>query len=128
MRAWLILLPALMLAACGEGEVARPARAAPAIPVPARVSDPSDTPLAPISPDGIRGQNARALIARFGQPRLDLQEGPARKLQFAGTACVMDVYLYARGRGEAVATHLDTRLRDGRPTDTGGCAATLRRQ
>jgi hypothetical protein len=115
------------LAACGEegAEIARPARAAPPIPVPVnqRVAP---APVA-VGADGVRGQSARTLVAQFGPPRYDVQEGPARKLQFLGAACVLDVYLYPRGRGEPVVTHIDTRLRDGRPTDPASCVATLRR-
>lgn len=120
---WPLALPALLaLAACGGGggEVARPARAAPPLAVPGSALAP-----APVSIDGVRGQNARALIARFGKPQIDLQEGRARKLQFAGSACVLDIYLYPRGRGEPVATHLDTRLRNGAPVDPASCLATL---
>jgi hypothetical protein len=130
MRTW-ALLPSLLLAACGEGggEVARPARLpAPPIPVPARVTGPATPAPVAASADSIRGQTARALVAQFGQPRIDLQEGPARKLQFAGAACVLDIYLYSpNGRGEAVATHFDTRLRDGQPVNPASCVATLRR-
>lgn len=128
MRSAIALLAMLALAACGEGggEIARPARAAPAppIPVPGSVSGPK----APVSADGVRGQSARALIAQFGSPKIDMQEGPARKLQFMGSACVMDVFLYPPSKGrEAVAKHLDTRLHDGRPADPASCVATLRR-
>lgn len=131
MRALLLLFPILLLAGCCEGEVARPVTApAPRIPVPDRVSGPASPgmPLA-AGADGVRGQSARALVAQFGQPRIDVQEGPARKLQFLGSACVLDVYLYPATRGrEPVATHLDTRLRDGRPVDSTSCIATLQRR
>ena len=127
MRALFALLPLAALAGCGEGEVARPARAAaapaPHVPVPGPVGI---TP-APVSLDAVRGRDARTLVATFGEPRIDLQEGKARKLQFVGGTCVLDVYLYPRGRGEPIVTHLDTRLRDGRPVDPASCVATLRR-
>jgi hypothetical protein len=126
MRAF-ALLPLLALAACGEGEVARPTRMpAPPIPVPSGVSGPS-TAAPPASIDSIRGQGARTLIARFGTPRIDVQEGPARKLQFAGPACILDIYLYPQGGREPAATHFDARLRDGRPADPAACVATLRK-
>ncbi|MBO9714505.1 hypothetical protein [Sphingomonas sp.] len=120
-------LPALLLlASCGEGEVARPAHLpAPPVAVPARVSGPYAEAPPRANPGVIPGQSARALIAAYGQPRLDVQEGKGRKLQFAGSACVLDVYLYPRGRGDAVATHYDARLRDGRPAEAGACIATL---
>ena len=50
-------------------------------------------------------QDAAALVRYFGQPRLDVAEGDMRKLQFAGEACVLDVFLYPlRPGAEPVAT------------------------
>ncbi|MEI9851048.1 MAG: EI24 domain-containing protein [Sphingomonas sp.] len=119
---------ALLLAGCGEAQVARPAvaaaRPAPYVPIPGSVAAP-----AAVTPASVRGQDARALIARFGQPRIDLQEGPARKLQFLGTSCVLDAYLYAPAGSRApVVTHVDTRQRNGLPADEAGCVAALTRQ
>jgi len=75
------------------------------------------------------GRNARGVIALFGTPDLDLREGNARKLQFLGPACVLDVYLYPpRGGGEPIATHVDARLPDGRDMDRSSCAAALSRR
>jgi hypothetical protein len=75
------------------------------------------------------GRDARALIALLGPPGLDVREGPGRKLQFLGPACVLDAYLYAPRRGgEAVVTHVDARLPDGRDTDRAACVATLSRR
>jgi hypothetical protein len=72
------------------------------------------------------GRNARALIALFGSPGLDVREGTARKLQFLGPACVLDAYLYPPRRGgDAVVTHIDTRLPDGRDTDRVACIEAL---
>lgn len=119
------MLGSLALAGCGagEGEVARPAhipRAAPHIPVP-------ETALA-AGVDRVQGQTAPRLIAQFGPPQIDVQEGPARKLQFKGPICVLDAYLYAEGRGEAVVTHIDTRQRDGTPIDQASCVVALARR
>ena len=75
------------------------------------------------------GRDARALVAMFGTPGLDVREGPGRKLQFLGPACVLDAYLYAPRRGgEAVVTHVDARLPDGRDTDKAACVETLSRR
>ncbi len=75
------------------------------------------------------GRSANALIALFGSPGLDAREGPARKLQFLGPACVLDAYLYAPRRGgDAVVTHVDARLPDGRDTDRAACVETLSRR
>lgn len=119
------LLVLLALAGCGagEGEVARPAnipRAAPHVPVP-------QTALA-AGVDRVQGQTAPRLIAQFGAPQIDVQEGPARKLQFKGPICVLDAYLYPQGRGEAVVTHIDTRQRNGTPIDQASCVVALGRR
>jgi hypothetical protein len=119
------LLALLALAACGPGEseVARPAnipRPAPHIPVP-------ETALA-AGVDRVQGQTAPRLIAQFGTPQIDVQEGSARKLQFKGPICVLDAYLYAEGRSEAVVTHIDTRQRDGTPIDQASCVVALGRR
>lgn len=82
----------------------------------------------PAGLDLVLGRTAQALSALFGQPALDVREGSARKLQFLGTNCVLDVYLYPRAGGaEAVVTHVDTRLPDGRDADRAACIAALRR-
>jgi hypothetical protein len=73
--------------------------------------------------EGVIGADAAALTRRLGNPRIDLIEGDARKLQFAGGACVLDIYLYPLGAGaEPTATHVDARLRrGGAATDAGAC-------
>jgi hypothetical protein len=79
--------------------------------------------------ESVIGRGARALTALFGTPDLDIREGSARKLQFAGPACVLDVYLYpARGGGDPIATHVDARLPDGRDMDRSSCVAALTRR
>ena len=79
--------------------------------------------------ESVMGRNARGVIALFGTPDLDLREGNARKLQFLGPACVLDVYLYPpRGGGEPIATHVDARLSDGRDMDRSSCVAALSRR
>lgn len=74
-------------------------------------------------------QNAASLARQFGQPRLEVREGDARKLQFAGSACVLDVFLYPlRQGGEPVATYVEARrASDGQEVDRAACAQALRR-
>jgi len=69
------------------------------------------------------------LIQRFGQPALQIREGPGLKLQFRGPACVLDAYLYApvQGGGPERVTHVDTRLSNGNDTDQAACIASLAR-
>ncbi|HSF11451.1 MAG TPA: hypothetical protein VLA50_00625 [Erythrobacter sp.] len=79
--------------------------------------------MAPQGLDGVIGLPADRLTRRFGNPRIDLAEGDARKLQFAGQSCVLDVYLYPVSAGAApTATHVTARLRQGgAAADTGAC-------
>lgn len=73
----------------------------------------------------LMGSDATALLNTFGPPLLDVREGEARKLQFGNATCVLDTYLYPRGR-ESVVTHIDARRRDGSPVDEASCVAALR--
>jgi hypothetical protein len=102
------------------------------IPPPAAAPTPLAPPPAPTYSthglESVMGRGARALIGLFGNPDLDIREGTARKLQFAGPACVLDVYLYPpQGGGEPVATHVDARMPDGRDIDRSSCVAALSR-
>ena len=74
---------------------------------------------------GVMGRTAAALTGLFGQPALDVREGTARKLQFANQVCVLDAYLYPRAGGEAVVTHVDARLPDGRDIDRASCVSSF---
>lgn len=79
--------------------------------------------------ENVLGRTARMLETQFGKPALDVREGPARKLQFGGAACVLDAYLYPpKGGGEPIVTHIDARLRDGRDLDRASCVAALTRR
>jgi hypothetical protein len=75
-------------------------------------------------------KDAGALVREFGRPRLDVHEGDMRKLQFAGQACVLDVYLYPLKPGsEPVATYVDARrTSDGLDVDRAACIAALMRR
>jgi hypothetical protein len=77
----------------------------------------------------VMGRTAAQLARDFGPPRLDVTEGPAHKLQYAGDRCVMDAYLYApRAGAEPVVTHIDTRSPDGTDVARDACIATLPRR
>ncbi len=78
--------------------------------------------------EDVIGANQNALTRQFGKPRLNVKEGDARKLQFSGDSCVMDVYLYPpRPGGEPMATYVDTRrASDGFDVDRAACVTALR--
>ena len=71
----------------------------------------------------------KALTRLFGAPRLNVAEGDMRKLQFTGSACVLDIYLYPlRPAGEPVATYLEARrASDGLDVDRRACVDALRK-
>jgi len=78
--------------------------------------------------EGVIEQPTAGLVRQFGTPRLDVTEGDMRKLQFAGQACVLDVFLYPmREGGEPVATYVDARRpSDGQDVDRAACVQALR--
>ena len=111
-----LLIGGAMLAGC----VPRTSEA----PSPAQVPPPRPYSIAGL--ESVIGSTARALVAQFGRPDLEVREGSARKLQFLGPVCVLDAYLYPpRGGGEPVVTHVDARLPDGREMDRSSCVAAL---
>lgn len=80
--------------------------------------------------EGVIGASQGQLTRMFGQPRLDVWEGDARKLQFTGTACVLDVFLYpSTTTKEPHATYVETRRgSDGQNVDRAACVAALRQK
>ena len=75
------------------------------------------------------GKTAKELTALFGPADLDGREGQARKMQFAGPACVLDTYLMADKTGsEPVVTYIDARLPSGDDIDRASCIAALSRR
>lgn len=131
---WVAVLLGAGLAGCAGGRIvppapsARPAASAPAAPRSAIVVVPEV--MNPQGLGGVIGSPAATLTRRFGTPRIDLLEGDVRKLQFAGTACVLDIYLYPlSAAAEPTATHVEARLRQGgAPTDPGACIREVERR
>ncbi len=142
MRRAAVLAAALLAAALGgcaggAGPARKPSAAvprpgfrpaAPATPRAAGVAVPEV--MAPAGLSGVIGAPAAALTARLGNPRIDLAEGDARKLQFAGATCVLDIYLYPlAAAAEPTATHVAARVRQGGAlTDPGACLREIERQ
>lgn len=79
--------------------------------------------------ESVIGADARRLSEIFGPARLTVPEGDTLKLQFAGTACVLDVFLYPlRPGGQPAATHVEARRpSDGQDADRAACVAALKR-
>lgn len=79
--------------------------------------------------ESVIGADSRRLTELLGPARLTVPEGDAVKLQFAGNACVLDVFLYPlRPGGSPAATHVEARrASDGQDVDRAACVAALRR-
>ena len=133
-----LLLP--LIAACATAPA--PVRTAPVQTRPAATPPPQEVRVAPTTQsfraprvmnvpglEAVIGKNETALANLFGPPRLSVTEGDAKKLQFVGTACVLDVYLYPlQPRGEPSATYVDARrASDGLDVDRAACVRALRR-
>jgi hypothetical protein len=78
--------------------------------------------------EGVIGATSAGLAKLFGPPRLDVLEGDARKLQFAGDTCVLDVYLYPKAHGaEPEATYTEARsATTGQAMDSVACVNALK--
>jgi hypothetical protein len=125
----LLLAPAL--AACastgGTGSASRPGRGeAVRPPVRSAPRDPTFRMLPGL--ETVIGASEDQLTRQFGQPRLNVWEGDARKLQFTGKACVLDVYLYpTTASREPLASYVDARrASDGQDVDRAACVAALK--
>jgi len=138
-----VLLLAALLSACGAtGGPPRAGTAPPSRAVEMRQGKPRQPVRAPITRpppqaqvqqlpglERVIGATATELTRQFGPARLDVIEGDARKLQFTGTPCILDVYLYPGAPGrEPQATYVDARRTDGRDVDRAACVKALQRR
>lgn len=80
--------------------------------------------------EGVIGATAPQLVRKFGEARLDVWEGDARKLQFTGKPCILDVYLYPTSRArEPIATYVDARRSsDAMAVDRASCVKALKKR
>ncbi|MEO1969098.1 MAG: hypothetical protein ABGW87_10340 [Sphingomonadaceae bacterium] len=139
MRRFSALILASMLAGCVSAPSRGPARPTtpshrpppmrPTVPPPAKQGFIAPTVMHRAGLEDVIGRDASALQRVFGKARLDVKEGDAVKLQFAGPQCVLDVYLYPlRPGAEPTATDVEARrASDGLDVDRAACVAALRR-
>jgi hypothetical protein len=122
------IAPILLLAGCATQGVSYPTRPKVKLDQPSRLPIPAPgTPVAASTGlSAVMGKERGALIAMFGQPRLDIIEVKGRKLQFVGKQCVLDTYLYPEGRNNAeIVTYVDARRSDGAEVDKAACINAL---
>jgi hypothetical protein len=127
-----LLLPLPLLAACASTSATTTTSGA-TTPTPVRTPVRRTPPPAMVQAlpgtEGVIGTSRADLLRQFGPARLDVWEGDARKLQWSGQACVLDVYLYPKSAGaEPQATYVDARrTSDGRDVDRAACIAAMRK-
>jgi hypothetical protein len=115
MRRFTVLSLTAMIAACAPRPQGAPA------PAPAPPAQPQ------AETSSVLGLTPQELVGRFGRPALQIREGSSLKLQFRGTRCVMDAYLYPSGDSATLkVTHVDTRLPSGGDIDQAACVFSLR--
>ncbi len=114
------LFPLIVLAGCTVPQTAAPVRTGGMAPVP--------VPYTSVGLERVIGQDAAGLTKLFGTPDADVREGTARKLQFQGSFCVLDAYLYPKDGAEPRVTYLDAREPDGSSIDRASCVAALTRR
>jgi len=105
--------------------------AAACAPRPEAAPAPASTPVTPSQAEhrSINGMTAHELIELFGRPRLQIVEGEGTKLQFAGSNCVLDVYLYPPpGGGTPRATLIEARNPEGNDVNAQSCAAAIQQR
>ncbi|MBA3511909.1 hypothetical protein [Sphingomonas sp.] len=110
---------ALLLAGCAT------APSPPQAPLP----QPPPTMSAPPMRGELIGMTASELVQRLGTPALQIREGRSLKLQFRGSRCILDAYLYPPrdASGPERVAHVDARLRSGVETDPRTCIASMSR-
>jgi hypothetical protein len=113
MRRFLILSPILFAAACA--------------PRPQAASTPEPTPQPPpqVRQSSLYGLDVQELVGHFGKPALQVHEGSSVKLQFRGSRCVLDAYLYPARDGQLRVTYVDTRGPAGGDMDQAACILAL---
>ena len=119
----------LAVSACSAGSGGVGTGSASTTPRPANPGFRAPSMMSTAGLEGIIGERAGSLVRRFGEARIDLAEGDARKLQFTSDRCVLEVFLYPlEANSEPVATHVVARERKGGgETDRAGCIGEIER-
>ena len=134
----------IMLSACASGGApivagaGGPTRQAANAPPPQESRPEAAAPSADFRPpqimrapglEGVIGKTMSQLQSQFGKARLEVWEEDARKLQFTGSECVLDIYLYPVSPGATpTATHVEARRSsDGGNVDRAACVRALSR-
>ena len=102
--------------------------AAACAPRPQAASVPAVTtppPQQPVRQSSLYGFSVQDLVDHFGKPALQIHEGTSVKLQFRGSNCVLDAYLYPSRDGQLRVTYVDTRGPTGADTFQAACISAL---
>ncbi len=110
---FLLILPLLAIAACAR--------------VPAKPESPAVPTPSPQPREGgaLIGLTANEVVNRLGKPALQIREGNSFKLQYRGSRCVLDAFLYPAGGGQHRVTHVEARTPAGTDTSQPDCVRSL---
>ena len=113
MRILLAAVPLLAVAACAR------VPAKPEVPAAPVVAQPQ-----PRESGVLIGLTANELVGRLGKPALQIREGNSFKIQYRGSRCVLDAFLYPSG-GQHRVTHVEARTGAGVDTHQADCIRSL---
>ena len=114
MRILFAAVPLVFVAACARV----PEPEVPAAPVVAQPQQPRETGV-------LIGLTANDLVSRFGKPALQIREGNSFKIQYRGSRCVLDAFLYPSGGAQHRVTHVEARTTAGVDTHQSDCIRSL---
>ena len=95
---------------------------------PEELPAPKPTPSPAVQPretGSLIGLNGAELTTRLGRPALQIREGNSVKVQYRGSRCVLDAFLYPGARSEYRVTHVEARTLAGIDTNQEACIASL---
>jgi len=73
------------------------------------------------APDELMGKDPDGVRERLGNPSLLRKEGDAQVWQYAGSGCVVFLYLYDNAAGAPQVTYLDARGKSDGAVPVGPC-------
>ena len=114
MRILFAAVPLLAIAACAR----IPEPESPAAPVVAQPQQPRESGV-------LIGLTANELVSRFGRPALQIREGNSFKIQYRGSRCVLDAFLYPSSGAQHRVTHVEARTLAGLDTHQADCIRSL---
>ena len=114
MRILFAAVPLLAIAACARV----PEPEVPSAPIVQQPQQPRES-------GPLIGLTANDLVTRLGKPALQIREGNSFKIQYRGSRCVLDAFLYPSSGAQHRVTHVEARTPAGIDTHQADCIRSL---